>query len=69
MKIELHVTYEVAQRSAATMIVEYNGETLGQVTLPFTERSDTITREGRDALAGVFLASLTAAFEAEKAKL
>jgi hypothetical protein len=62
MKIELHVTYEVALRSTATLTIESDdGEMLGQITLPYNERSEATIREGRDAYAGVFLASLTAA--------
>jgi hypothetical protein len=65
MKVDLHVSLDIDERRTV-MIVRCGDEFLGQVQLPFTGVSMLMAREHRDALAGVFLASLTAAVIAQE---
>lgn len=62
MKFELKVLYEEEPNRQPHMIIKYGDDTLAAITLPPHPGAwDVTARERRDALAGVFLAALTAA--------
>lgn len=68
MKVELKVTFELD--GALSMTIEHAEKTIGSLALPAIENaSEMIVQEGRNAIAGVFLQSITAASRAARKTL